>query len=147
MGEVTTSVQIVLSQHCNGCVRPRLFGGVIMSWIDIVGAVAARRYCGYDVTTVCVDNLVFINPAHLNDIIVQEAVITWTGHSSIEVRVESFIEANDEKKLINRAYLVYVALDENEKPTQVKPFVPETKAEKLEYFAALERRRQRLRRE
>ena len=40
---VTTSVQIVLPQHCNGYEHPRLFGGQIMAWIDVTGAVAARR--------------------------------------------------------------------------------------------------------
>ena len=51
MREITTSVQIVLPQHCNGYARPRLFGGQIMAWIDITGAVAARRYTCMPVTT------------------------------------------------------------------------------------------------
>ena len=48
MHEVTTGVQIVLPQHCNGYEKPRLFGGQLMAWIDIIAAVAARRYacCG-----------------------------------------------------------------------------------------------------
>ena len=39
MPEKTTSVQIVLPQHCNGYAKPRLFGGQMMAWIDVVGAV------------------------------------------------------------------------------------------------------------
>ena len=81
----TTSVQIVLSQHCNGNRTPRLFGGQLMAWIDIVGAVAARRYARCQVTTVCVDNLNFIAPVYLNDILAQEAVITWSGRISCQV--------------------------------------------------------------
>ena len=46
MAEKTTTVQIVMPQHCNGYSNPRLFGGQIMAWIDVVGAVAARRYTG-----------------------------------------------------------------------------------------------------
>ena len=92
MAEITTSVQIVLPQHCNGYKKPRLFGGQIMAWIDVVGAVAARRYTHSAVTTVCVDNLNFLSAAYLNDTIVQEARVTWTGRTSLEVRVDSYVE-------------------------------------------------------
>ncbi len=147
MREVTSTVQIVLSQHCNGYARPRLFGGQIMAWIDIAGAVAARRYAGAAVTTVCVDNLNFIAPAYLNDTVVQEAFVTWTGRTSMEVRVDSFVERLDgSRDLVNKAYAVYVALDENEKPVSVPPFVPETDEERQEYAAALLRREIRLQR-
>ncbi len=145
MAEVTTSVQIVLSQHCNGYSKPRLFGGQIMAWIDVVGAVAARRYTHSAVTTVCVDNLNFLNPAYLNDTVVQEAVVTWTGRTSLEVRVDSYVERLDgSRERVNRAYLVFVALDDQDNPRPVPPFTPETDAEKREYAAAEERRRIRL---
>ncbi len=138
-------VQIVLPQHCNGYERPRLFGGQIMSWIDIVGAVAARRFTGTNVTTVTVDNLVFLSPAHLNDTVVQEARVTWSGNTSLEVRVDSFVESLDgSRNLINRAYLVYVALGKDEKPVKIGKFVPVTDEEKAEYAAAEERRKQRI---
>ncbi|MBR1584532.1 MAG: acyl-CoA thioesterase [Clostridia bacterium] len=145
MSEVTTSVQIVLPQHCNGYKKPRLFGGQIMAWIDVVGAVAARRYARAAVTTVCVDNLNFIAPAYLNDTVVQEAAVTWTGRTSIEVRVDSYVEQLDgNRALVNRAYAVYVALDDNDAPTAVPAFTPETEEEKREYEAALQRRKIRL---
>ena len=147
MADMTTSVQIVLPQHCNGYSKPRLFGGQIMAWIDIVGAVAARRYTHSAVTTVCVDNLNFLNPAYLNDTVVQEAVVTWTGRTSLEVRVDSYVEKLDgTRERVNRAYVVFVALDDNDRPAEVPPFVPQTDAEKREYAAALERRRIRLQR-
>ncbi len=139
--EKTTAVQIVMPQHCNGYAKPRLFGGQIMAWIDVVGAVAARRYTGKAVTTVCIDNLTFLKPAYLNDTIVQEAVVTWTGRTSLEVRVESMVERLDgSRELINRAYAVFVALDEEDRPCPVPPFVPETKEEK-EIFREAETRR------
>ena len=148
MSEITTSVQIVLPQHCNGYKKPRLFGGQIMAWIDIVGAVAARRYTQKAVTTVCIDNLNFLNPAYLNDTVVQEATVTWTGRTSLEVRVDSLVEKLDgSRELINRAYVVFVALDNEDKPTPIPQFVPETLEEKQEYGAALERRKIRLSRQ
>ena len=145
MSNITSTVQIVLPQHCNGYKRPRLFGGQMMSWIDIVGAVAARRYTQSAVTTICVDNLTFLSAAYLNDTIVQEAVVTWTGRTSLEVRVDSFVEHLDgSRKKINRAYMVFVAIDENDNPIPVPPFVPQSDDEKKEYAAALERRNIRL---
>ena len=145
MAEKTTAVQIVMPQHCNGYSKPRLFGGQIMAWIDVVGAVAARRYTQHAVTTVCMDNLTFLQPAYLNDTVVQEATVTWTGRTSLEVRVDSMVERLDgSRELINRAYAVFVAIDDEDKPVAIPPFIPETTEEKQEYAAAEERRRIRL---
>ena len=146
MAEKTTTVQIVMPQHCNGYAKPRLFGGQIMAWIDVVGAVAARRYTGKSVTTVCIDNLTFLKPAYENDTIVQEAMVTWTGRTSLEVRVDSMVERLDgSRELINRAFVVFVALDDDDKPTTVPPFVPETEEEKRNYHDAEIRRHLRKR--
>ncbi len=145
MHEVTSGVQIVLPQHCNGYKKPRLFGGQIMAWIDIIGAVAARRFTGQAVTTVCIDHPSFIAPAYLNDTVVQEARVTWAGRTSLEVRVDSFVERLDgSRERINQAYAVFVALDDEDHPVQVPPFIPETESEQKEYEAALERRKIRL---
>ncbi|MBQ3279076.1 MAG: acyl-CoA thioesterase [Clostridia bacterium] len=144
MTEKTTAVQIVMPQHCNGYAKPRLFGGQIMAWIDVVGAVAARRYAQKAVTTVCIDNLAFLKPAYLNDTIVQEAYVTWTGNTSLEVRVNSMVERLDgSRELINKAYVVFVALDENDHPSAVPPFTPETDEEKDEFSEAEIRRQLR----
>ena len=145
MHEITSGVQIVLPQHCNGYKKPRLFGGQIMAWIDIIGAVAARRFTGQAVTTVCIDHLSFIAPAYLNDTVVQEARVTWSGRTSLEVRVDSYVERLDgTRKLINQAYAVFVALDDEDQPAQVPVFMPETAEEQKEYQAAIERRKIRL---
>ena len=144
MTEKTTTVQIVMPQHCNGYAKPRLFGGQIMAWIDVIGAVAARRYSQKAVTTVCIDHLTFLKPAYLNDTVVQEASVTWTGRTSMEVRVDSMVERLDgSRELINRAYAVFVALDENDKPSNVPQFIPRTEEEIREYQDAEIRRKQR----
>lgn len=144
MTEKTTSVQIVMPQHCNGYAKPRLFGGQIMAWIDVVGAVAARRYSQKAVTTVCIDHLTFLKPAYLNDTVVQEAFVTWTGRTSMEVRVDSMVERLDgSRELINRAYAVFVALDDDDRPSPVPAFIPETAEEISEYKDAEIRKKQR----
>ena len=145
MPQKTTSVQIVLPQHCNGYKIPRLFGGQMMAWIDVVGGVAARRYAHSAVTTACIDNLSFLAPAYLNDTVVQEAEVVWTGRTSMEVRVDSYVERLDgSRERVNRGYAVYVALDENDKHKAVPSFIRETDEDKREYDAAVTRRRMRI---
>ena len=141
MHDISTTVQIVMPQHCNGYLKPRLFGGQLMAWIDVIGAVAARRYTNSAVTTARIDNLNFIAPAYLNDTVVQEARVTWTGHTSLEVRVDSYVEQLDgTRSAINRAYLVFVALDGEDRPKAVPPFIPETEEEKAEFEAGARRK-------
>ena len=145
MARITTSVHMVLASDCNGYKKARLFGGQLMSWIDVIGAVAAQRFTGTAVTTVCVDHLTFLKPAYLGDTIVQKAFVTWTGHTSLEVRVDTYIEKlSGERDLTNQAYVVFVALDENDRPTPIPSFIPETEEEKEEYAAAENRRKIRL---
>ncbi len=114
----TEQVQIVLPEHTNG--YGRLFGGTLISWIDIVASVVARRHSGCNVTTVTVDNLVFKAPAHLNDTILLCGQLVSVGNTSMQVKVETFVEKlSGSRTLINTAYLKMVALDKDEKPTKV----------------------------
>lgn len=124
----TEQVQMVSQADLNG--YGRLFGGKLMEWIDIVGAVCARRHAESDVTTVVVDMLRFKAPAYANDTVILSANVTYVGNTSMEVRVRTYVEAlNREKELINEAYLVFVALDEKEKPKQVNRLILETEEE------------------
>ena len=134
----TEQVQILLPEHING--YNRLFGGQLMQWIDVVAAVVARRHSNRTVTTASIDNLQFKAAAHVNDTVVLFGQITYVGRTSMEVRVQTYVEGMDGiRRLINRAYFVMVALDENEKPTPVPGILPETLEEKLEYEAGIKR--------
>ena len=138
----TTQVQIVMTSHVNG--RNRLFGGQLMQWIDVVAAVEARRHAKTEVTTAAVDPLEFISPVHVNDTIVIEAHVTWTGRTSLEVSVETYVEQIDgSRQLVNRAYLVFVAVDVHDRPVPVPPYVPDA-MEPDEREAAESRRQFRL---
>lgn len=141
----TEQVQILMPEHING--YNRLFGGKLMEWIDVTAAVAARRYAGRNVTTAAVDNLCFKSAAYVDSTMVLIGQVTWVGRTSMEVRVDSFVESLDgSREMVNRAYLTMVALDENEKPTPVPPLLPETYEERQEYEAGQRRaalRRQR----
>lgn len=134
----TEQVQILSQSTLNG--YNRLFGGQLMQWIDVVAAVVARRHSGCNVTTAAVDNLRFEGPAYANDTIVLCGCITYTGRTSMEVCVKTYVEElNGQKRLINVAYLVMVALNRDERPTEVPPLLIETEAEQREWEAAKER--------
>ena len=140
---ITSQVQIVMPSHVNG--TNRLFGGQLMAWIDVAAAVEARRHTGRHVTTVEVDKLRFLGPAFLDEIVRLDARVTWTGKTSLEVRVDSFVESlAGNERLINRAYLVFVALDNAGKPTPFPAFVPSTEEERQEWLQAEKRRVLRL---
>lgn len=134
----TEHVEIVLLEHLNGF--NRLFGGQLVEWIDVVAAVVARRHSNRNVTTASIDNLQFKGPARINDTVVLQGCMTYVGKTSMEVRVDTYVEKlNSEKQLINRAYLVLVALDEDEKPIPVPGLILETDEEKEEWQSGLRR--------
>lgn len=128
----TEQVQILSQGTLNG--YKRLFGGKLMEWIDIVAAVTARRHSGRNVTTAVVDSLEFTAAAYANDTIVLVGTVTYVGNTSMEVCVKTYVEAlNGERRLINNAYIIMVALDENERPTQVPGLICETEEEQREW--------------
>ena len=135
----TEQVQILSQSTLNG--YKRLFGGRLMEWIDIVAAVTARRHSNCNVTTAAVDSLEFTSAAYANDTIVLIGYVTYTGRTSMEICVKTYVESlNGERRMINRAYVVMVALDENERPTAVPQLVCETPEEQAEWEAAAKRR-------
>ena len=141
----TEQVQIVLPGHSNG--DGRLFGGRLMEWIDVVAAVVARRHSGVNVTTAAVDNLQFKAAAHIGDTVLLVGQMTWTGNTSMEVRVDVYVEnLGGDKALINQAYLVLVALDEQEQPVEVPGLLLENETERAEWEAGERRRELRSRR-
>lgn len=137
----TEQVQILMPEHINGA--NRLFGGKLLAWIDVVAAVTARRHSGYDVTTACIDHLKFLAPAHINDTVLLTGRITWTGRTSMEVRVDTYTESGDVRKLVNRAYLVMVAIDKDEKPVPVPGLMIETEEDRREWEMAEIRKQER----
>ena len=134
----TEQVQILSQGNLNG--YKRLFGGQLMEWIDVVAAVVARRHSERNVTTAVVDTLEFKGPARANDTLLLCGQLTYVGRTSMEVCIHSYVENLDgTRNLINTAYVVMVALDENERPTPVPRLVLETEEEKAQWEAAKKR--------
>ena len=135
-------VQILMPEHINGA--HRLFGGKLMEWIDVVAAVVARRHSGRNVTTAAIDNLQFQDAAYANDTLVLVGRITHVGKTSMEVRVDTYVEdLSGVRRMINRAYLVMVALDEAQHPTPVPGLVLETEEDRQEWENGSRRRQLR----
>lgn len=138
----TEQVQILNQGAINGA--GRLFGGRLMEWIDVVAAVAARRHSGLNVTTMKVDSLVFKKPAYADDMLVLKAYLTYVGNTSMEICVETYIEALDgTREEINVANVTMVALDDSERPTRVPRLLIETDEQREKWRQAEERRARR----
>lgn len=133
------STQIIMPPHINGA--GRLFGGVLMQWIDTLASIVAMRHSGHHVTTAAVDTLEFRGPAFQNEMAVLEGCVTWTGHTSMEVRVDTWVEKfGVRERLINRAYLIMVAMDEDDNPVAVPPLLVQTDEERAEWELATKRK-------
>ena len=134
------TVHIVRPNHLNGA--NRLFGGILMQWIDEVAGIVAKRHSMTNVTTAAVDDLTFLRGAYQNDMVVIKGKITWVGTTSMEVCVDTYVEnVNKERQWINNAYFVMVALDENDKPVKVPRLALQTDEERRTWEIADERRR------
>lgn len=128
----TEQVQILSQATLNG--YKRLFGGKLMEWIDIVAAVTARRHSGCNVTTAAVDSLEFTSAAYANDTLVLIGTVTYVGRTSMEVCVKTYVEElSGKRRLINNAYVIMVALDENERPAPVPGLICETEEERRQW--------------
>lgn len=126
------TVRIVRPNHLNGA--NRLFGGILMQWIDEVAGIVAKRHAMTNVITASVDNLTFVRGAYQNEMVVIVGKLTWVGNSSMEVMVETYVEnMKRERSLINKAYLVMVSIDENDKPVKVPRLMLETEEQKAEW--------------
>lgn len=135
----------VRPEYLNG--SGRLFGGRLMEWIDELAGLVGIRHAQSDVVTAFVDNLKFIRGAYQNDLVVLIGKLTYVGNTSMEVRVDTYVETLDGmRRPINRAYLILVAVDENGSPVKVPGLIIESESEKAEWEAGLKRRNMRAQR-
>jgi len=111
------------------------FGGVIVAWIDMVAAMAAQKHCGREVVTASIDSLSFDEPIYIGEQVVLKASVNYVGRTSMEIGVQVSREdpCTGKSAAATTAYLTFVALDADKKPTAVEPIVPETDDEKRRY--------------
>src|SRR5437660_11139561 len=114
----------VVPMPADANVHGDIFGGWIMSHVDIAGAIPASRRARGRVATVAVNSFVFKEPVLIGDVVSLFAEITRVGRTSITVAVEVYAERNPGKETVvtvNERSLTYVAVGPDRKPREVPP--------------------------
>ena len=140
------TVQLVLPNDSNPL--GFILGGTVMHLIDITGAIACHRHTNTLALTAGVDSLDFIHPIKVGDLIILKSRVNCAFTTSLEVEVEVFSEEiqTGDRKLTSRAYLTFVSLDKDGRPTKVPPLIAETPDDEERCRAAHARRAERLKR-
>ena len=139
-----TIAQLMLPEHANN--HGNVHGGWIMKLVDEVGGLACMRHARHRVVTVAIDQMTFRQPIRIGDLVTLDAEVTYTGNTSMEVEVLVSAEnpITGKRTHTNKAYLVYVALDDNQDPVKVPPVVITSQEEKIRMEAAFIRQKHRL---
>lgn len=137
-------VEVVLPNDANPL--GNILGGKVMHLIDIAGAIAAHRHSRSMLVTVSVDNLDFVHPIRVGQLIILRSHVTRAFRTSVEVAVRVYSEdyLTGERRQTSSAFVTYVAVDKQGHPKSMPPVEPRTADERREYREALARRRHRL---
>jgi uncharacterized protein (TIGR00369 family) len=140
---------VTLSQHMDlgqANFMGNVHGGEIMKLIDTAAGIAASRHAGGPVVTASLDQMSFLHPVHVGDVVLVHASVNDVGRTSIEVgvRVEAEEILSGRRTHTSSAYLVFVALDERGQPRPVPGITPETEVERHRQAEAKIRRQHRL---
>jgi uncharacterized protein (TIGR00369 family) len=137
-------IMTVLDTNLLGSVH----GGVVMKLVDDVAGVVAQRHSGGAAVTASMDEMVFLQPVRVGDLVHAAAQVNWAGRTSMEVGVrvlaEPWNEAGVPPTRVATAYLVFVAVDADGRPREVPPVLPETAEDRRRVGEAEIRRAHRL---
>ena len=124
---------LIMPQHANP--HGTAFGGVIISWIDMVAGMAAQKHAGCEVVTAGIDSLAFKEPIRIGDHVDLTATVNYVSRSSMEVGVQVVKENpyTGKRVLATTALLTFVALDKDKKPVAVVQVIPETPEEQKRF--------------
>src|ERR1700719_4157338 len=137
----TEMTEYVLPQHAN--VLGNVFGGQIMAWVDLCAAICAQRHSGQIVVTAFVDDLKFVRPVKVGEVVVLRATATATFRTSIEIEVtvQGDNSRSRERWPCVDAFVVFVAIDAAGTPVPVPPLLLDSEEMRVSQ-ASGERRRQ-----
>jgi acyl-CoA hydrolase len=136
--------ELVLPTHTNAL--GSIFGGTIMSWVDIAAALCAQRHSRKIAVTASIDGLTFVAPVYKGWIVNLKASVNQTGTTSMEigVRVDAENPQTGETFHTASAYVTFVALDEKGKPCKVPGLILENDEQRRRHKEAVRRRDIRL---
>jgi len=142
----TQIAQLMMPEDANPA--GNVFGGVILKLIDQAAGIVASRHSHRNCVTASIDQVSFLNPAYVGNVVFVKASLNYVGETSMEigVRAEDECLLTGTKAHVASAYLTYVALDENDKPVKVPRLTLETEEEKRRWEEAKQRRKERLKR-
>jgi acyl-CoA hydrolase len=140
----TEMTELVLPQHGN--VLGGAFGGTVLAWIDVCGAIAAQRHCNRVAVTAALDEVRFSERIAVGDVVVLTARVNAAFSTSLEVEVEVKVEdvLTGERRLCVDAFMTFVAVDGNGKPCRVPPLILESEDDERRASEAQDRRALRL---
>jgi acyl-CoA hydrolase len=140
----TTIAELMMPHMAN--VLGNVHGGVLLGMMDRVAAVAAIRHAQRTCVTVSVDRVHFREPIHVGELVTMYSSVNFAHRTSLEVgvRVESENVLTGKRRHTNSCYLTFVAIDENGRPAEVPPVLPETDEERTRFRQAGARREQRV---
>ncbi len=120
-------------------------GGTILKYLDSVAYACASRYSGSYVVTLSVDQVMFLQPIHVGELVTFLASVNFTGTSSMEVGIRVVTENIQQRKIrhANSCYFTMVAVDANRKPVPVPPLELVTDEQRARFQKAAERKRSR----
>ena len=140
----TEMTELVLPQHGN--VLGSAFGGTVLAWIDVCGAIAAQRHCNRVAVTAAIDELSFLAPITVGDVVVLSARVNAAFRTSMEVEVEVRVEDRDsgERRLCVDAFMTFVGVGDDRAPCAIPPLITETREDEERREQAEARRAARL---
>ena len=127
-------------------VAGNVHGGVIMRLVDTAAALAAIKHSGGIALTVGIDEMTFLEPVHIGEVVVLKASVNDVGTTSMEcgVRVEAQNPLTGVVRHVNSAYLVFVAVDAEGRPRPVPALLAETDVQRRRQSEAKLRRERRI---
>ena len=123
-----------------------LFGGKVMALVDLAGSIAAARHARSSVVTASIDNMNFLYPVRIGELVTCYSQVNRVFKTSMEVGVKVFVEnlKTGERRHTSSAYLTFVALGPDGQRVPIPPVIADTDEEKRRYEDALMRREFRL---
>ncbi|MCH9769393.1 MAG: acyl-CoA thioesterase [Gammaproteobacteria bacterium] len=119
-GELTIRT-LAMPSHVN--LSGDIFGGWIVSQMDLAGASLAYKFSKARITTVAIDSMSFINPVHIGDFVSCYAELIKVGNSSMQIKIETWTNRgdSDEMRQVTEGIFTFVAIDKSGRPIPAKP--------------------------
>ena len=141
---ITEMTELVLPQHSN--VLGTAFGGTVLAWIDVCGAICAQRHTGCVAVTAAIDEVNFVSPIRIGDVVILQGRINAAFRTSVEVSVTVQVEdrITGHRRACVDAFMTFVSVNEKGEPQPAPPLLTETPDDERRVREATGRREARL---